>query len=379
MGPRSEPRLGRQLRHPPPISQGALRAYFIFDVADTIDLRRLQAIAGEGVERAPLQLRSELSPAYIQFPTPPLVARLSNATLLGRPATARAKIFDYGVVSVRISLPFEGEWSRFVELAVGLRKSDEPAAEAQRLLADLIPGIASALDEPHEHLVEDYFVFEVEKFEDEIDAETLLGPFGAALASLVSGETQPLGEEETREALRVHFSYFQNDLAVIQWDTAFIFDTREDAEAIEDILEFANTQLVELRTYDARLDAELDVIYALDIARARPSWLFGRRAVEQRAEHLRYLLVDIRELADRASNALKIIGDAFYARLYRGIAGRLSLADWQRQLDSKLESINEVYRFLTDRGQSARSEFLEIVIIVLIAIELVIALVGLRH
>lgn len=367
------------MRYPPPIEKGAIRAYFIFDVADSVDLRQLQTIGGEGVERAPLQLRSALSPGYIQFPTPPLIARLSNATLLGRPATARAKIFDYGVISIRISLPFDGEWAEFAALSARLRQSDEAAGEAQRLLADLTPGIASAFVDPHEQLIEDYFVFEVEKFGHEIGATMLLGEFGSALASLIIGETQPLGEEETREALRVRFSYFENDLTVIQWDTAFVFDTREGAEAIEDILEFANTQLVELRTYDARLDAELDAIYALDIARARPSRLFGRRAADQRAERLRYLLVDIRELADRASNALKIIGDAFYARLYRGIAARLSLADWQRQLDSKLESINGVYRFLTDQAQNARTEFIEIVIVALIAIEIVIALLGLRH
>ena len=37
-----------------------------------------------------------------------------------------------------------------------------------------------------------------------------------------------------------------------------------DADAVEDILEFANTQLVEYRTYDARLDVELDAIYRCD-------------------------------------------------------------------------------------------------------------------
>ncbi|TAM76707.1 hypothetical protein EPN44_05160 [bacterium] len=368
------------MRHPPPIRQGAVRAYFVFDVADTIDLQRLGRIAGEGVERAPLQLRSVPSPAYIQFPTPPLAARLPSTRVLGLPTLVRAKIFDYGVLSIRLSLPYEGSWVGFAELANRVRQSEEPVAVARRLLDEVLREIGGALDEPHEHLVEDYFVYEVEAFESAVDAAALLDVYGPALAGLLCGETQPLGEEEQREALRVRFSYFPSDVAVIQWDAAFIFDTREGAEAIADILEFANTQLVELRTYDTRLDGELDEIYALDISRAHPARLLGRRrAADQRAARLRYLLVDIRELADRASNALKIIGDAFYARLYRGIAGRLSLVEWQRQIDSKLASINEVYRFLTDQGQNARGEFLEVVIIVLIAVELVIALFGLRR
>jgi hypothetical protein len=144
-------------------------------------------------------------------------------------------------------------------------------------------------------------------------------------------------------------------------------------------LEFANTQLVEFRTYDARLDAELDAIYAMDVHRRDRFGPLQRRAADRRAEQLRYLLVDIRELADRASNALKIIGDAYYARIYRAIAARLSLDDWQRQIDSKLDSVGEVYRYLIDQSQTARSEFLELIVIVLIAIEIVVGVVGLRR
>ena len=137
----------------------------------------------------------------------------------------------------------------------------------------------------------------------------------------------------------------------MHWDAAFVFDTREGAEAVESILEFANTQLVELRTYDARLDAELDTIYRWNIAREKPHWLLGHRASEDRTDQLRNLLVDVRELCDRSNNALKITGDAFYARLYRGIALRLGLNDWQQQIESKLDSIGEIYRFATDKTQ----------------------------
>ena len=202
-------------------------------------------------------------------------------------------------------------------------------------------------------------------------AAQLLGPCAPALASLVLGEERRLMEAEQEETLRVNFSYFEDDLAVVQWDTAFVYDRRDGGAAILDILEFANTQLAELRTYDARLDAELDAIYALDPK--RPTRRFGRKGPQQAADRLRYLIVDIIELTDRASNALKIIGDAYYARLYRGAAGRLGLKEWQKQIDSKLQSVNEMYRFSTDQAQAARGEF------VLIALEIVIGVITLRH
>ncbi len=73
-------------------------------------------------------------------------------------------------------------------------------------------------------------------------------------------------------------------------------------------------------------------------------------------------MVDIRELNDRSNNALKIIGDAFYAGIYRAVSVRLGIENWQQQIESKLNSV-EIYRSATDQPQHSRSEFLEFIII----------------
>jgi hypothetical protein len=234
------------------------------------------------------------------------------------------------------------------------------------------------LDEPHEALLEDYFVLEVDRFDQPLAAGELTAGYSSELAALLLFEERPLYRTEESEALRVAFSYYRDDLVVVQWDAAFVYDRPEGAVPIVDILEFANSQLVEFRTYDARLDEELDAVYALEPGRPIRRFLRGREAAE-RADRVRYLLVDILELTDRTSNALKIIGDAYYARLYRAASGRLGLADWQRQIDTKLRSVSEIYRVFQDQAQYARSEFLELIIIALIAFEAVIGILALRH
>jgi hypothetical protein len=359
---------------PPAIRAGAFHAYFVFDVADTIDLGQLASVGGEGVARAPLQLRPEASSGFIEFETLPVVARLPAGP---SGVAVRAKIFDYGIVSIRLTLPFAGTWAAYAAFTRRLRSDDELAQLARTTLDAVLAEIARALDEPHAPLVEDYFIFEVESFVTPVGGPQLLRDFGDALASLVLCEERRLTPAESLEALRINFAYFDDDLSVVQWDTAFVFDRRDGSQATLDILEFANTQLAELRTYDRRLDAELDTIYALDLK--RPTRRFGRKQAQAAADRLRYLIVDIAELTDRSSNALKIIGDAYYARLYRGAAGRLGLKDWQKQIDSKLETVNEMYRFFTDQAQASRSEFLEIVVILLIAFEGVVGLLSLRH
>lgn len=359
---------------PPAIREGAFHAYFVYDVADTIDLARLGDVRGAGVAPAPLQLRREASSDFIEFETQPVVTPLP-AQAGG--AVARAKIFDYGVVSIRLTLPFSGSWPEFAAFTRRLRGDEALPAQAHGALRGLLGDITAALDEPHEPVVEDYFVFEIESFETPLGAAELLGAYADALASVVLCEERRLMPAEAAEALRVNFAYFDDDLAIVQWDTAFIYDRGESAQAALDILEFANTQLAELRTYDKRLDAELDTIYALDPK--RPTRRFGRRQAQAAADRLRYLIVDVTELTDRSSNALKIIGDAYYARFYRGAAGRLGLKDWQRQLDSKVETVNEMYRFFTDQAQASRSEVLEIIVILLIAFEILVGLFALRH
>lgn len=359
------------------IAAGAVRAYYLFDVADTIDLASLGGLEGEARAAAALPLRSVTSPAYLQFPVPPLVAALAPAEIGALKAEVRLKLYDYGVMSLRLSFDAKGSWSDLVALAERAHTDDRVARFAEDTIARFCTEHAAALDDPHPPLIEDYFTIEIESFAGAVDAETLIDEHAADLAALLSGERKRLSATETEEALRTRFSYHDDDLTIVQWDTAFVFDRPESARAIEDILEFANSQLLELRTYDALLDRELDEIYKMQPGKTPRSWR-GRREAEQ-AEHLRYIIVDVLELIDRSSNALKVVGDAYYARIYRAAARRLGLADWQTQIDTKLASVGDMYRFLSDRSRARRDEFLELVIIALIALELVVGVATLFH
>jgi hypothetical protein len=363
----------------PQIAAGAFHALFLFDVADTIDLTKLRSIAGESAQPAPLQLRATPSPEHIQFAVPPLAANLAPLSIDEHTAAVRAKIYDYGVISVRFSFPYSGPWGGLVDLSIALRKGDRLADLARNALNTIVSGCRSALDQPHPPLVEDYFVAAVERLEPPINAAMLLEQHRAELVELMAAERRELAAEELNEATRLHFSYYPEDLVIVQWDSAFVLDSVRNTDVMLDLLEFANSQLVEFRTYDQRLDAELVNVYVKNLPRPRPWQPMRRRDTEKGAAQLGHLLVDVRELADRASNALKIIGDAYYARVYRAMAARLGLDVWQKQIESKLDAVAEAYRYLTDQAQVARGEFLELIVIALIAIEIIVGIIGLRH
>ena len=359
------------------IASGSVRAYYLFDVADTIDLTNAGGLGAGSRGPSQLPLGSQTSPAYLQFPVPPVIEPQADATVVGLECSVLLKAYDYGVMSLRLTFDARGTWDALTVLADRVRTDEQIAAFAEATTRNFCDEHARALQKRHPALVEDYFVIEIDRFAESVSAKTLLAENAAAIASLLHGERRPLSTSEAEEALRKRFSYYEDDLTIVQWDTAFVYDRAESARAIEDILEFANTQLLELRTYDALLDRELDGIYRIGSEKPARSPL-GRRETEQ-AESVRYLIVDVLELLDRSSNALKVVGDAYYARIYRAAARRLGLEDWQRQVDAKLASIGDIYRFLNDQARNRRDEFLEIIIIVLIALELLVGIATLLH
>jgi hypothetical protein len=360
------------------IAAGAIRAFYLRDVANTIDLSRLRTVGGEGLAPADIPLRPHTSNAYIRLEVPPLVARLPDAQIDDLACSVRVKLFDYGIVSLRLSFDAAGEWDVAAALAERVRRDERVATYAQRAIERICAELGEALDDPHAALIEDYFVIDIQRFVEPTQAQELLQQHGGRLAEILLGEQLPVSPSEVDESLRVHFSYFSDDLTILQWDTAFVYDRREGSDAIQDILEFANSQLLELRTYDSLLDRELDAIYRLRSGRETRS-LFGRREAEQ-AAGMRHVIVDVLELLDRSSNALKVVGDAYYARVYHAAAARLGVADWQKQIDSKLASVNDMYRFVMDQSHDRRNAFLELIVIVLIAMELVVGVATLvRH
>lgn len=363
------------MKNPPDIKRGYLRAYFIYDVADSIFLNLINKIgdaAGAEYQKAELKLSVSPAPSYIKFATAPLVAALPDCQFEQLKAEVQVKLYDYGTIALRLSFPFSGSWSDFARSSAHLKNSEELKNLAGTMVDNLVGKLSDYLHKPHEALLEDYFVAEVQEFDvaEPLPASALLQNYRAALASMVASEERPLSANEQEEVLKNYYSYMECELAILTWDLAFVFDTADGAETVNSILEFANTQLVELRTYDRLLDRCLDEIYKSKAENMRSNWFIGGKVAKRQAERLRHLLVDVRELSDRAGNSLKIIGDAYYARLYRGIAGRLSLSEWQKQVEDKLADVGEIYRFTHDQAEHGRSEFLEVIVITLISIEI---------
>src|SRR5512140_2487012 len=94
-------------RAPLRVAEGDVLVYRLFDVADAVDLHRAERDAS--APRSRIRLESAASATALEFPRPPLQLALGARTLPlrsgPRAAEASARVFDYGVVSVRYRLP----------------------------------------------------------------------------------------------------------------------------------------------------------------------------------------------------------------------------------------------------------------------------------
>src|SRR5262249_52788789 len=155
-------------------------------------------------------------------------------------------------------------------------------------------------------LQEDYLYVAVREWAEPVDAREVLERVD--VTALLTDDTRPLSPDARRDLLRARFSYYADDLVVMNWDRAFIVEPRGDTDVM-DVIEVANAQLLEMRYYDELLDDELPRMYELvEDARARAS-LRGPGRFARLARQLYALVAEVTELTERVDNALQVTED----------------------------------------------------------------------
>jgi hypothetical protein len=361
--------------------RGGATLYRIYDVGYSIDLERSASILAA---RTPARVRPERREAEaIRIANLPITVALGASRLTAGGSSwdveLSARIFDFGVVSLRMRVPVPGEmgWKEFVDFGNRIGSGADAQAifddELARLLTELAPavermGVAT--------VTEDYTVFRVAALRDGSGAALPAGSLtDGDVVPLLLGEERPLSEAARRELLPHRFSYYADDLAILTWDNALVIDPAPDEETdVQYVLEFANAQLLELRYYDALLDAELPRMYDR-VADARGGVRgFRNRRFRELLGKMQQTVADSTEIVERVENSLKVTDDVYLARIYAAALEIFRGRVWRAGIDRKLSIIRETYSMLNDEAQAARSEALEIAIVLLIVGEIVMAL-----
>ena len=349
---------------------GSVHVFFLFEVAESTDLTALRAQLGDVASPATLHDKAG-GPEGVRYIQPPLVAP-GEALGLGdlRGFAVRVKFYDYGVISLMLSRPFEGSWDELTAAGQDLIENDpledSATAACQRVVEQ---SRAALVGVRPSFLREDYVALVANTVEGAPDAEAVLERHGTHIAQMLRGERQTLSRQEREEVLRHRFSYLADDLVVPAYNAAFVYDTVGASAATLEMLEFVNSQLLEFRYHDELLESELTNIYAgLQQPRGFFDRFVGRRA-NRAARRLHTLYIDVNELTDRLENAVKLVGDLYLARLAGLAAARLGLDHWKHNVEDKLKTLNDIHRFAVEQTGMAQGNLLELVIVLILIIE----------
>ncbi|HEY1337408.1 MAG TPA: hypothetical protein VGF59_07845 [Bryobacteraceae bacterium] len=356
---------------------GSLLALFLYDAADEIRLDEVRrALKAPPAGRKPAFRQP--APQYVQFASPPVIETLEGMALDGgRWSSGQIGYYDYGVVSLKLEMPFAGSWPDLVALSARWMNEPELERRSQELLQSHLRRVSPALVNPyHETLSEDYFIIRIDaSTADAVPASYLIEHCGDAIAQIVRGESARFSSAERAEILESRMSYYEGDLLVVGWSAALIYDTPEGAAPTIQLLEYANTQLLEFRHYDGVLTGLLAAVYRL---LERRGGFFARWRLAREAERVNAIRLDVRELTERVDNSIKFLSDMFAARLYRMAAARIGVPDYRRLVDEKLQSAGELYSSMMDRYHAGRAFILELMVVVILIIELVFLFRGIK-
>ena len=354
----------------PGIRSGFVTALYLFDVAEAIDLGVVKARLGPSASVATLDDKSA-GPSRMRYIQPPVVAAgesLGCRQLDG--FNVRVKFYDYGVVSLTLTKTFSGSWAELVTQGQALIESEPLEQHAADACRKIVTVVETALrGKRSAFLDEDYLIFAVTALEEPLTSEELVEQHGRDIAQLLRGERQLLSPQERATVLNQRLSYLVDDLVVPAWNAAFIYDAVPPVLQAIEILEFANSQLLELRYYDELLENALTRIYA---ELQRPRWIdkvSGRR-YNRAARELHALFIDVNELTDRLENGVKFVGDIYAARLFVNVAARLGLDRWKNNVEEKLKTLNDIYQATVQQTGMSQGNILELVIVLILIIEL---------
>ena len=194
------------------------------------------------------------------------------------------------------------------------------------------------------------------------DPEVYLTMYGDTIAAFLKNERIALDEEEVQSTLSSYLKYGKDDITIVDWDGAFIFDATGDFESNIELFEIANLQLLKSRMLDYDLDERLEktlrlmgVPKGVPVIRSREV----RRVVKE--------IIEIRTQSILESEAvernIKLIGDWYSAKLYSLISKKFHLDSWKSEIKEKLDTLEDVYTMATENFSVSYRATLEFIIL----------------
>jgi hypothetical protein len=364
------------------IRHGVCYALLVYDVGLSIDLEACAQLLTTITQRVRISPKHR-TPQYFEYrPAPLHITQEATLLTFGNYCSSTSVdvvLYDFGAVALTYQIPLQGPFLGLLALSDALHDNTLLLQDARRRLEQLLEVVQDAVHRPRlADCVEDYAVFQIEAFTTPCSADELYTAYAQEVAQILRLAHVTLSEQEVHDAISQRIAFGLDDVAIIDWHAALLFD--READDVRAVLTFANVELLEMRYLDEQLDAAMNQAY--EVLSKRP-WNWWRRPGSTAADlhRVAQMQVESAMLFEGVNNALKLLGDQYLARLYRLASQRFHLAEWDASILRKLHTLESIYEKISDRATTQRMEVLEWIIIILIAVSIVLPFIAVlpRH
>lgn len=362
------------------IKKGKILVYRVFDIGSEIDLEKVEALF-ETTKTLKERFRLDRKHNSLIISKPPVSVNLGKVqvTLMNESVEAEliAKVWHFGTVSLCFQIPIaEGtSWKKLIETAAWLERRDdkietlarEKGKSFQREIQSAIPVLNDW------QINEDYVTYFIQELEDfEGPLSSLISQVDVT-ALILAEDKEVLSDSLKSTTLEKVYQYSKDDMVIMDWNSALVIEPSGSMD-VPLVIEFALNQLLELRYYDDILDHKLNTLYNEVVGRKKG--LLSNK-YSHLAEEAGQIYLEISEIIENVENSFKTVGDFYLATIFRATSKKFRFDDWQKSINEKLGNLAEISKLLHSEVNESRNQFLEIVIIILIAIEVVPFVYGL--
>jgi len=346
----------------------SIRFYRIYDIGREIDLDWLEKSLAQNYFTARTSFL-RVKPKSIVLEDPPLLIQMHPIRVERHERqfefSVVARVYDIGAISFCFVYEDRNADYKELEEIAFLFAGQEGLADFYvqylKTLGEIIkPHIKNFAINPA--FFEDYTIYVTDRRDDSIDPVPLM--IGAKIS---------ISSQMRDEIIKNSLSYSTDDLAVLSWDSALLCEPGSPTDIL-DLIEFANVQVLELRYYDRELTRKMEKMYE-DIEHADRMSQF-RRSHQYHAimADLMETNAEVSEIIEKVNNLIKVTEDIYYARVYETALKVQRSHQWSESVSRKIDVIRENYSMLSDEVRIQHSNFLEWVIIILIALEFGLAI-----
>jgi len=358
------------------INKGSIFVHNVFDIGWEINLKKAEALfISKQKTSARFKFSKDPRKAII-IKEAPLEINIGKESIkinnVEYDANFHAKIWDYGAISITTEIVIDKptEWDEVKEVSFYLEEKSDIENLSKKIKDEIKSIIIDSIKLPEEwEQFEDYITYFFESVEGITNPIEIIEK--ADIANLILGEPKlALSQFAKAPIIENYIQYYENDIAIIDWDAALIIDPSGSRD-ICDAIEFSLTHLLELRYYDYLIDRKLDILYdSLENENKKLSRLIKFK-YSKIAEESTKNYIEFSDLLGKIENSFKTVGDPYIATIFRTCAEQFRFYDWNDSIKRKMDTLFQITQVINAELNAIRSHILEIIIIILIVIEII--------